>query len=134
MREHHIYFPVTCCKNLLNALLRLLTWLLIGKPRQPVFVSPEFIDAVRSPDRDGGESFYVIDFPIHGEKNIRKRILHHDGCSEALSLMIKFGKRLRSGFMIAMDAQQGRGNTRRQLFCLVVAPMQIEVKNLRRLV
>lgn len=128
MREHHIHLPIARRKGLLDALLRPFAWLLVGKPRQTVFAAPELIDAVRSPDSDSGESFYVIDLSIHGEEDLRERILYHDGCPEALFLMIEFRERLRARLMIAMDAQQGRGNARRQLFRLAITSMQVEVE------
>lgn len=46
----------------------------------------------------------------------------------ALLLMAEPGKRLQTRLMIAMDTQQGRRNARHQLFCLVIAPMQVEVE------
>ena len=96
-----------------NMPLRLSTWLHVDKLKQIVYVQPKLINAVRSIDRDGGGLLYGIDFSIHGEKDVRERILHHDGCPEALFLAIELMKRLRERFMIAIDAQQGRGNTRR---------------------
>lgn len=72
MRQYHIYFPVAHSKNLLDMLLRLGAWLLIDKPRQPVLAAPKLIDTIGSPDRDGEESFYVIDLSAHNEKNVRK--------------------------------------------------------------
>ena len=68
MRKNHIHLPVALGKNSFNTLLQLSTWLLVNKPRQTVFAPPELIDAVRSPDRNSRESFYVIDLSIHGKR------------------------------------------------------------------
>lgn len=64
-----------------------------------------FSRPILNPNRNSGESFYVIDFPIHGKKDVRVRILHHDGCPEALFLMIEFRKRLRARLMITMNSK-----------------------------
>lgn len=127
-REHHVNFPVTCRKNLLNTLLRLDAWILVDKPRQTVFAAPELINVVRSPNRDGGESFYVIDLAIDNEKDIRKHILHHNSCFETIFLVIAFRKRLRAHLVIAMDAQQDRGNVCHKLLRLAIVAMQVEIE------